>query len=275
MSYRPWQSLEVCLFFDKFLSGVAVSLTRLAQAKKPDLIVFTHIPKTGGGSLTQIFRDNFPAEQIVDISQLKLREVPDSLAQSLLRQEIQRLDRSVRVIHGHVNFSYDVQRYLDRDCTSMTLLRDPVERVVSLYYFVRRLNNGNKIAAEIMRKNLSLDDFALYETFQPMDNIQVRYLANSRGPDSNLQSCHRYLLEEAKANLIDRFDMFGVTEDFGSFAMRVCKDFNLAYDPSHRLNSSGRPPLEEISTETLEKIRQRNAFDLELWEFAKKHLVAA
>jgi len=263
------------LFFDKFLPRVAGSSKHVNKDKKHDLIVFTHIPKTGGGSLTQIFRDNFPAEQVVDISRLKLREFPDNQAQLLLKQEIQSLDQSVRVVHGHVNFSYGVQRFLRRECTSITLLREPVERLVSLYYFVRRQSNGNKIAAEITQRNLSLDDFAFYETSQPMDNIQVRYLANSRGPDSNLQFCHRYLLEEAKANLLNRFDMFGVTESFDAFARRICNDFDLTFDPSHRLNGSGRPSLDEISIETLDKIRQRNMFDLELWEFAKEHLVAA
>lgn len=263
------------MFIGKILSGVACSVKGFARNKRPYVIVFTHIPKTGGGSLTQIFRDNFPADQIMDISQLKLRELPDIQAQALLRQEIKRVDQNIRVIYGHVNFSYDVQRYLSRDCFNLTLLREPVERVISLYYFVRQLNNGNKIAADIVRKNLSLDDFAVYETSQPVDNIQVRYLANSRGPNSNLQPCHRYLLEQAKENLLNRFHMFGVTESFDDFSARVCNSFNLTYDSSVRLNGSGKPRLEEIALDTLEKIRQRNSFDRELWEFAKQHLVAA
>lgn len=237
------------------------------------MIVFTHIPKTAGGTLTQIFRDNFAADEIIDISHLKVRELSDSRAQLLLKQEIERVSARIRVVHGHVNFCYDVQRYLNRDCVNITLIRDPVERVISLYYFVRQLKNGNRVAKEIVEKHLTLDDFALYETSQPMDNIQVRYLANSKGPDSNLQPCHRYLLEQAKDNLLNRFHMFGTTENFGSFALRLCHSFKLNYNQTHRLNPSGKPAIEEISPATLEKIRQRNSFDVELWEFARANMV--
>lgn len=242
----------------------------VARDSKCPVLVFTHIPKTGGGSLTQIFRDNFPAEQIMDISALRVRERSD--AKAVLSQEINRVAKSIQVIYGHVNFSYNVQQYLRRDCANMTLLREPVERVISLFYFVRQLKNGNKIAEEINQKGISLDDFAVYETFQPLDNIQVRYLANSRGPDSNLTIADRHLLEEAKENLLKRFDIFGVTEHFDVFAERLCRRFNLTYNPSVRLNDSGKPGLEMIAADTVNKIRERNSYDLELWQFAKKTL---
>lgn len=220
--------------------------------------------------MTQIFRDNFAADEIIDISNLKVRERSD--AEEALSQAISGVSDSIRVIYGHVNFSYNIQQYLDRECVNMTLLREPAARVISLFYFVRQLKNGNKIAGEIVEKNMSLDDFAVYETFQPLDNIQVRYLANSRGPNSNLTAQDRHLLEEAKENLLKRFDIFGVTENFDNFADRLCGRFSLAFNRSVRLNGSGKPPIETLAVDTVNRIRERNSYDLELWEFAKKNL---
>lgn len=255
--------------FKNLTKALPLQRSAISSARSP-VLVFTHVPKTGGGSLTQIFRDNFAAEEIIDISNLKVRERLD--AEEALSQTISGVSDSIRVIYGHVNFSYNIQHYLNRDCVNLTLLREPAARVISLFYFVRQLKNGNKIAEEIAEKNMSLDDFAVYETLQPLDNIQVRYLANSRGPDSNLKPQDRHLLEEAKENLFKRFDIFGVTENFDNFAERLCTRFSLTYNPSVRLNGSGKPPMETLAVDTVNKIRERNLYDLELWEFAKKNL---
>lgn len=233
------------------------------------VLIFTHIPKTGGGSLTQIFRENFLPEQVLDLSHLKLREQTNP--ESILSEELKHVAQTVKVVHGHVNFCFGVQQHFRREVVNLTILRDPVHRFVSLYYFVRALKNGNKIAEEIVNKGLTLDDFAGYETFQPLDNVMVRYLANSTGRNENLGKTDRHLLQEAKANLLKYFALFGVTEEFDVLAERVCNRFNLSKGTGVRLNASGKPELEEISSKTLNTIRVRNSFDQELWEFARIH----
>ncbi len=234
------------------------------------VLIFTHIPKTAGGSLTQIFRENLLADQVLDLSHLKVRERADAVR--ALKEEISPVAQTVKVVHGHVNFCYGVQKYFRREVVNLTILRNPVDRFVSLYYFVRQLKNGNKIAEEILTKGLTLHDFAKYETFQPLDNVMVRYLANSRGRNGNLTTMDRHLLVEAKENLLQHFDLFGITEEFDVIAEQVCNRFNLKKGNDIRLNASGRPALEEISAETLNTIRERNSYDQELWEFARDQL---
>lgn len=244
--------------------------TRLGESGNDPVLVFTHIPKTAGGSLTQIFRENLLADQVLDLSQLKVRERTDAVR--ALKEEISPVAETVKVVHGHVNFCFGVHKYFRREVVNLTILRNPVDRFVSLYYFVRQLKNGNKIAEEILTKGLTLDDFAKYETFQPLDNVMVRYLANSRGRNENLTALDRHLLAEAKENLLKHFDLFGITEEFDDIAEQVCHRFNLKKGNDIRLNASGRPALEEISAETLNTIRERNSYDQELWEFARDQI---
>src|SRR5437660_10533028 len=42
----------------------------------------------------------------------------------------------VRAVHGH--FSFGIHQLTDRDCTYLSMLREPVGRVTSLYYHVKR-----------------------------------------------------------------------------------------------------------------------------------------
>src|SRR5215472_13748333 len=97
------------------------TLRRVASA---DGIYFLHIPKTAGASMHRAIDAAFPPELICR----------HWLWDQLVTMPADRL-RSYRVFRGH--FHGDLERFLERPLRIFTLLRDPIERTVSSYYYHR------------------------------------------------------------------------------------------------------------------------------------------
>jgi hypothetical protein len=125
-------------------------------------LYFLHIPKTAGVSLHRAIEAAFPAESIC----------PHWLWDQLVTVPADRL-RSYRVFRGH--FHGDLERFLERRLRIFTLLRDPVERTVSSYYY-HRGHTSHPLYPLIAA--LSLQEFCLHPvTTHMVRNYQAAYLA--------------------------------------------------------------------------------------------------
>lgn len=75
------------------------------------------------------------------------------------RQLYEGLDKNVQAIHGHL----DVKRFrfISRSVRRITILRHPIERTISHYYFFRQDHpSGHPIRDYLLRNDLSLLEFA-------------------------------------------------------------------------------------------------------------------
>lgn len=86
-------------------------------------VVFLHIPRTGGTTLTQIAKRLYRPDQVLERAHERLAEMPPA--------DLARL----RFIGGHL--VYGVAERLPQGHVYVTLLRDPVERAISVYQFAR------------------------------------------------------------------------------------------------------------------------------------------
>ncbi len=106
--------------------------------------VFLHIEKTAGTSLVSYFEDEF-GEDFLYAHPTELIELKKSGV----------LDRKTMVA-GHFNFREVLRFFPNR--TIITFLRDPVERVISFYNFVRE-RPITKDAVTKISKELTLEEF--------------------------------------------------------------------------------------------------------------------
>lgn len=110
---------------------------------KETLLLSVHIPKTGGTSFRRILRNLFGEGYVEDYDWLKDRPawMKNGLG-GLAQGDREHAVRDVRCIHGH----FKPQKYAalreisDRPVHFVTWLRDPVERAVSMYHYLRGLN---------------------------------------------------------------------------------------------------------------------------------------
>jgi hypothetical protein len=98
---------------------------RTATSADRGPVIFQHIPKTAGVSVRSVMSCNFHLRDIL--------HVPDRFWCDA--EFSARAARKYRFIHGHLHFEF-VKNQLDT-ARIVTFLRDPIERVLSLYFFLR------------------------------------------------------------------------------------------------------------------------------------------
>lgn len=223
-----------------------------------DLLLFVHIPKTAGQTVVQILRNQYPgAFARVDP---QAEEDPD-------RPELQAMFRDAeragnRVVVGH--FPFGVHRWLEGPCRYMTFLRDPVDRVISRYYYL--IHRPGTRHYEVLQGSGGLAEaIDLQPQFR---NWQTRVMAglDDEGHYDPDEPCTEETLARAKANL-ERCDAVGLTKRFDESL--VLMKLALGWDtPAYvrRNTTKGRPRLGELPQQVLDRIEEHNRLDRALYE---------
>lgn len=228
-------------------------------------LIFLHILKTGGTTLNVILESYFPLEH--SFATFPNRRHPDgSLAGFRALNDMQKAN--IDLLTGHMGFG--LHEELPRPAIYITMLRDPVERVVSRYYHEKR--DPNSHAHEFIKKGMGLAAYAQhYAEIAKMDNLQTRMIAGNwelrgHGP------CTPTMLETAKQNLQDYFVVVGLTERFDETYLLLTRYFDWPVIPYQRHNvANNRPTAREISPTDHRVIESYNAFDRQLYNYAKLH----
>jgi hypothetical protein len=97
-----------------------------------DVLFYLHIPKTGGVSLYDVIDVNFSPEEVFPVPEpLRSRRMFQELSPAAIAH--------IRCVRGHFWFGpgdWGAHDFLKPDPVTITFLRDPVSRTVSVYQFV-------------------------------------------------------------------------------------------------------------------------------------------
>lgn len=242
-------------------------------SKSEKALIFLHIPKAGGTTLHRIIERQYKIKDIYTIHGAKVREYID-LFKELPKEERQKL----KVVKGHMGFG--LHHYLEQDFTYITMLREPVNRVISHYYHVLRTQE-HYLHKIVRMKNLSLEEFVREGISHELNNGQTRALAGSLGnvsrkmefgqSNSTLASSEKVvMLEKAKENIEKHFSAVGLTEQFDQSLFLFKRNFgwsNLFY----KRENVGKNISVKYSTpeSSIQLIKEYNELDLELYSYVK------
>ena len=226
-------------------------------------LIFIHIPKTAGSSFRQVLKRPYKKNTVHEIYgqyMLSVNEFKELSESEKLR---------IRLLIGHMPFGLD--EFLPQPSTYITILREPLDRIVSHYYYILR-SPRHPIHNQVVEENMGLCDYAL-SGLAPMelDNGQVRFISGVSGQKIKYGDCSVDLLEIAKDNLRKKFAVVGLSEYFSETLILFKKVFgwkNMFYVKDNV--TKDRPRLDDFSPEIIEAIRQHNRFDVALYEFAEK-----
>jgi hypothetical protein len=232
------------------------------------ILLYLHIPKTAGSTLKHCIYEQYangpkgaPEERgwlregvfyyPTGFLKPKRAIIPQWIRRALARDDI-------NAVVGH--FQFGIHQFVPNQTTYVTLVRDPVDRVVSLYYHLHA-------ATDRRVTDMTLDDFVTSLALRETDNDQTRRIAGLEPPFGR---CTEKTLDRAKDNLIRNFSVVGVTHRFDETLVLLKRLLNwgdLYYLPG--LVNKARPPRSGISSATIDRIAVHNQLDEELFRFAE------
>jgi hypothetical protein len=190
--------------------------------------------------------------------------------------------RAARVVTGLLH--YGVHRFVPQECEHITILREPVARVISMYQYALRTRR-HRLHDELVGSGMGLEEFARTSADGGLDNLQTRMISGRKpGERSATAGAQRGAwlaprlgkddLEEAKRNL-DRFLVVGLTERFDESFILIRRALGWRLPMYATRNVAEGQTRDPPSEAALELIRERNQLDLELYEHARGLFEAA
>ncbi|MGJ3251416.1 MAG: sulfotransferase family 2 domain-containing protein [Elainellaceae cyanobacterium] len=243
-----------------------------------DLLYFLHIPKTAGTTLYHLLDGKFELDDIC----------PARFWSELLDLSPESRN-NYRFFRGH--FGYPIHWVLDKKPVYITVLRNPIDRVISYYESVCR-HPYDFFHQFVASQTMSLADFIRSpDTRCTVANLQTRSLVmdmDVRSPHIRARNRHATtpcgldgitemtllempddeLLAIAKQRL-DEFAFVGLVEHFQDSMLLLSYIFGwYPFEPVERLNQAPQRRRPDVSPDVLDEARELNRLDIELYDYA-------
>ena len=222
--------------------------------------IFMHTQKTAGTTMTEAVRRHYRNDMVSHGDYLK-RDTASL--------------KKTRFISGHFGFEYSRQ-FMDGRY-SFTFLRDPVERILSLYYFSRTRNPAEypiyRVAHEMdlagyLRAGFDREDIKTYLWNQQAWQLACGWNDPQQRQISNFTD--EQILERAKAHLTE-FHYIGFAESFAADSKAILANLNVpARESLVPANvTPRRPHRNDLPAATIRLAEQLTCLDAALYEHAK------
>ena len=235
-------------------------------------VVFIHIPKCAGTSLRHAVSRSLDECGLENHLSARVETRASVKAAEILKRDVQLVreqlllyfmaDPSCRFISGHFSFSELAYQQFSKEWSFIILLRHPVERWLS-HFFFNRFKKGSHT-----RINMELADFLNTERARELGSEYVRRLAPAT---RQINPVDTFSISQALENL-ERLAMVGLVEKLDEFSVDFEKHFHLNIDFPH-MNRNPAPErlLAALrNTELLRKVEDLCQPDLKIYDAATR-----
>ncbi len=223
-------------------------------------LIYVHIPKTGGSTLQAIIIRQYGKKKFFRINKKNSLE------------DFNLLDKkNINLLVGHFPFGY--HKYFDQPekIQYLSLIRNPIERLVSNYYHILAREN-NPHHSMLVENNYSIKQFIEHGVNGKTENCYVRFFSNNINAPHN--SCTTEMLEQAKKNIETHFPIVGITELYDESILLMKNHFGWK-QPYYIKKNKARINYNiqnDVDKDTIATIKQYNQLDIALYDWAKKRL---
>lgn len=228
----------------------------------PRSLVFLRIPKSGGATMLSIVKRQYPQHAVCSLDARRVHEAAEAFK---ARPEAER--HRVRVLQGHMQFG--LHAYLAQPSTYITVLRNPVERVISHYYYVCR-KPSHYLHDAVMKQRMSLETYVRSGITNEVNDGQTRDLSGTMltVPFGATTAEH---LDLAQRRLDESFSVVGLAERFDETLMLLKSTFGWGYPVYVRHNvTEHRPERRALPQSAIAAIEASNRLDLALYAGARE-----
>lgn len=228
-------------------------------------IILIHLGRSGGATLRNIIERQFSPRQI-----LRVRSEGKDATLSRIENMSPESREKIRFIAGHIPLG--AHKLFSPPSTYITLVRDPISRIVSEYNAILRKKKHEFL--ETARK-MTLRDYAL-SGINTVHNHQTRVLSGNYLPGQTFGPAAPLppnALEIAQQNILDLFAVAGVTEKFDETVLIMQKKFG--WKNTYYIKQHVSPRAEALDPEIRAILERQNELDLKLHAFISSLLEKA
>jgi hypothetical protein len=252
----------------------------------PAVLIHLHIPKTAGTSLNSMVQHCFRSDEVFD-STIDGNELYNGLGLATYEYCRRRLDayapddlQRIRYATGHVPMG--LHRALGRSAKYYTVIRHPVDRVISDFFFriqvnVPYLKDGRLLTFEEYvegRCDIYLND---YQVRVVSGCPELDAVPGGHGEQTVGAPVERRHLEAAKRNIEEHFLAAAPLEQMTELALVLRRVYGWPIRrllTEYKARTRDRPHMGDIAPHLINIIKERNSHDLELYEWAGKRFAA-
>ena len=233
-------------------------------ASRPKKILFDHLPKCGGTSLRVYLQAHYPIRKTFSTD-------ASSPAASVNAFKLlsQRKRHGYDLVKGHL--AHELLDYVHPEVLRVTVLREPVDRIISHYYYASR-TPVHYLYPKIHEAEMSLEDYATSDLDCELRNWYTTHFSGlsvedaERNPEASIAS--------AVDVMLNGYDIIGFLDDFSSFAETLRDQANLRCEYRNRRDNvtQERPSVNKVAPSTIRTIEQVNHLDTAVYSRVRNAL---
>lgn len=227
-------------------------------------VFFLHLPKTGGTTMRRVLDREYRGSRCYEIG----TDITGDIR--AFRAGQWNVHNAPRLVQGHM--SYGLHQFVPGPATYVTLLREPLSRALSDYYYVTS-NPHHPIHERV--KDMGLVEYLDSGITEQLSNGQVRLVSGDHAPGDPGVAGNRVMdrtdLELALENLCTGFAAVGLLERFDETLLLFRQRLGWQFPFYLRENVARRPyRMADVAPNDLAHIRELNRLDIELYESVRE-----
>lgn len=258
----------------------------MIMRRPQDKIIFIHVPKCGGDAVANAivsqyitlsgYSNPITLDAVSSDNVVKIRKNVSEAAYIAHEDAILELRENLllylmgrapsRLITGHFAFSGLAYEAFRGKFAFVTMLRDPVKRYISTYFYNRYKTSEHR------KINMEIDAYLDSELGRAQGHEFVKFIGGRR---ISCDYSSKEAIDQAKQNL-HKFDVVGLLEHLDSFRACYKKRFGVSLRVA-KTNASPKPTSfrDSIMTrERQEKVNELCAPDREIYQYAIEHFLS-
>lgn len=228
----------------------------------PKKLLFEHIPKCGGTTIVSKILPRYLNKKVFSIN---TGDIASRIAEFKALSLEQRYYYDF--VHGHG--ADQLREYVHEDAVKVTILRDPVERIISHYYYVLR-SPQHHLYKLVTDKNISLLEYATSDITKEFSNNYVTRFSRiesdavNKNPDKAILEAYKIIKEE--------YDFVGFVDNLGVAIRRISRiaEFKISGEILNYNVTKNRPKKDEIDKSVIQEIEEANQVDIKFYKLVKE-----